>query len=232
VNLRKGQVLASLRGITKEYTQGENSTMVLKGIDLDIQAGDFVSIMGSSGAGKSTLLHILGLLDHPSTGVYSLGDQNTADLDDNELSRLRGQAIGFVFQSFFLLSDLTALENILLPSTYSMKPATELRERALYLLDMVGLAEKARYTPARLSGGQQQRIAIARALLNAPYFLLADEPTGQLDAATSESIMELFRLLHRNDSTIIVVTHDPLIASAAKRQIHLHDGRVERDEYA
>ncbi len=227
-----GTPVAQLSGIMREYLQGTESIAVLKGISLTFYAGDFAAIVGSSGAGKSTLLHIIGLLDRPTGGRYLLGGNDTGTLDDDALSVLRGDGIGFVFQNFYLLPHATALENVLLPGTYSLKPKKELHERARHLLERVGLADRMDHTPARLSGGQQQRVAIARALLNEPFFILADEPTGQLDSGTSAAILELLASLNEAGTTIVIVTHDPVTAKAAKRAIQLHDGRVVDDARA
>ncbi|MEL7641143.1 MAG: ABC transporter ATP-binding protein [Solidesulfovibrio sp.] len=213
--------------ITRTYVMGEASHTVLAGVSLTIEAGEFVAVMGPSGSGKSTLLHILGLLDRPSAGSYRLGGRDTGILSDDDLSRLRNQAIGFVFQSFYLVPYATALDNVLLPGLYSDTPGGLLRRRGEELLARVGLAPQAGHKPSQLSGGQQQRVALARALVNDPDLILADEPTGQLDSTTSAEIMELLATINRDaGKTVIVVTHDTATAAYARRQILVHDGRV------
>ncbi|MHC1790152.1 ABC transporter ATP-binding protein [Solidesulfovibrio sp.] len=200
---------------------------VLADLSLTIAAGEFAAIMGPSGSGKSTLLHILGLLDRPTSGSYRFAGRETATLSDDDLSGLRNQAIGFVFQSFYLVPYATALDNVLLPGLYSNTPKGALTRRAMELLDKVGLAAQAGHKPSQLSGGQQQRVALARALVNDPDLILADEPTGQLDSTTSAEIMELLAVINRDaGKTVIVVTHDDATAAYARRQILVHDGRV------
>lgn len=218
--------LIRLEGITKSYSQGDMQTQVLRGVSLAIEAGEFVALQGPSGSGKSTLLHILGLLDRPSSGHYFLRGQDVAQLPDDTLSGLRNQAIGFVFQSFYLIPYATALDNVMLPGLYSSKPQAELRERAEHLLAQVGLSDRMRHKPSQLSGGQQQRVALARSMLNDPDLILADEPTGQLDSKTSYEIMNLFAQVNGLGKTIIVVTHDEETASYAKRRILVLDGSI------
>ncbi len=199
---------------------------VLADITLSIARGEFVALQGTSGSGKSTLLHLLGLLDRPTSGTYRLLGRDVAGLDDDELSHLRNSALGFVFQSFYLVPYATALENVLLPGMYSGAPQAELRARAVALLDRVGLADRMHFKPANLSGGQQQRVAMARALLNDPQLILADEPTGQLDSATSQEIMGLFAQVNQGGTSIVLVTHDEAVAARAGRVIRLADGRL------
>jgi putative ABC transport system ATP-binding protein len=218
--------LIRLEGVTKSYFQGDVQTQVLRGVTLGINAGEFVALQGPSGSGKSTLLHILGLLDRPTEGHYFLRGQDVAQLSDDALSGLRNQAIGFVFQSFYLIPYATALDNVLLPGLYSSKPQAELRERAEHLLSQVGLSDRMRHKPSQLSGGQQQRVALARSMLNDPDLILADEPTGQLDSNTSSEIMGLFAQVNTQGKTIIVVTHDEETASYAKRRILVLDGQI------
>ena len=205
---------------------------VLSDITLTIGQGEFVALQGTSGSGKSTLLHLLGLLDRPTAGTYRLLGRDVSGLSDDELSHLRNTALGFVFQSFYLVPYATALENVLLPGMYSGRPPAELREQALALLSRVGLADRVHFRPANLSGGQQQRVAMARALLNAPRLILADEPTGQLDSATSQEIMRLFAEVNAEGRTIVLVTHDEAVAARAGRIIRLADGRITADSRA
>ncbi len=218
--------LIRLRGINKRYQQGELAVEVLKGIDLDIAAGEFVALLGPSGSGKSTLMHILGLLDRPSGGSYHLAGEDVAGHDDDRLSELRNRAIGFIFQTFYLVPYLSARENVVLPGLYGPESGRHLRQRAEELLVQVGLSERLDFRPSQLSGGQQQRVAIARALLCSPQVLLADEPTGQLDSTTSAEIMELLAGIHRRGHTVILVTHDSATAAFAQRRIVLNDGCI------
>jgi putative ABC transport system ATP-binding protein len=226
-----------LSGITKSYShlaEKKNSDdvpdiEVLKGITLDIGQGEFIALQGTSGSGKSTLLHIIGLLDRPTAGVYEVLGQDTSILDDDRQSDLRNQSLGFIFQSFYLIPYATALENVILPGLYSGKPRSELQARAEYLLEQVGLSDRLDFKPSRLSGGQQQRVAMARALLNEPDIILADEPTGQLDSSTSSEIIKLFHVVHEMGRTIVLVTHDEEVANAADRIIKLHDGLIAED---
>lgn len=226
-----------LEGITKTFFHGaekkngtdEPGIEVLKGITLDIAQGEFIALQGTSGSGKSTLLHLIGLLDRPTAGIYELLGQNTKGLDDDRQSDFRNLSLGFVFQSFYLIPYATALENVILPGLYSGKPHAELQARAKFLLEQVGLADRMDFQPSRLSGGQQQRVAMARAMLNEPQIILADEPTGQLDSATSEEIIKLFHNVHDSGRTIVLVTHDEEVAKEADRIIKLHDGKIVED---
>ncbi|MDP3426440.1 MAG: ABC transporter ATP-binding protein [Humidesulfovibrio sp.] len=220
----------SAKGATEGAIEGAiDGVEVLSNITLNIKRGEFVALQGTSGSGKSTLLHLLGLLDRPTSGTYRLLGRDVSGLDDDELSRLRNTALGFVFQSFYLVPYATALENVLLPGMYSGLPQAELRQRALSLLDRVGLADRLHFKPANLSGGQQQRVAMARALLNDPQLILADEPTGQLDSATSQEIMRLFTQVNEAGTSIVLVTHDEAVAAKAGRVIRLADGRITAD---
>jgi putative ABC transport system ATP-binding protein len=225
-----------LADITKTFLQHEGKQdgeqpgiQVLKSISLDVARGEFVSLQGTSGSGKSTLLHIIGLLDRPTSGVYQLLGQNAAALNDDQQSDLRNNALGFVFQSFYLIPYATALENVALPGLYSGKPRSEINERARSLLEQVGLADRMNFKPSRLSGGQQQRVAMARAMLNDPDIILADEPTGQLDSSTSGEIIKLFQTVHQSGTTIVLVTHDEDVAKQAGRIIRLNDGIIVED---
>jgi len=207
----------------------ESGIEVLKGISLDAAHGEFIALQGTSGSGKSTLLHIIGLLDRPTSGSYRLLGQDASSLDDDHQSDLRNLSLGFVFQSFHLVPYATALENVILPGLYSGRPRVELVARAEFLMEQVGLADRMNFRPSRLSGGQQQRVAMARAMLNEPSIILADEPTGQLDSATSGEIMKLFHSVHGAGTTIVLVTHDEDVAREAGRVVRLHDGRIVED---
>jgi putative ABC transport system ATP-binding protein len=221
-----GEAIIRLEQIDKTYLQGDLTVEVLKGIDLSVISGEFIALQGASGSGKSTLMHILGLLDRPSSGRYLFQGQDVAHLADDRLSELRNRQFGFIFQSFYLVPYVTALENVLLPGLYSATPTRQLRQRAQQLLEQVGLADRMHFRPSQLSGGQQQRVAMARALINNPPLLLADEPTGQLDSTTSAGIMELLREMHHQGRTVILVTHEAEVSAAAERIIVLHDGRI------
>ncbi|PLX83924.1 MAG: macrolide ABC transporter ATP-binding protein [Desulfuromonas sp.] len=222
-----GDPVIRLEGIRRTFRQAELDVEVLKGISLDIRPGEFIALQGTSGSGKSTLMHILGLLDRPSAGTYLLDGEDVAALPDEQLSDLRNRAIGFIFQTFYLIPYISALENVMLPGVYRGTPARRLRARAEELLGQVGLADRTDFKPGQLSGGQQQRVAMARALVNDPRLLLADEPTGQLDTATSTEIMNLFAQIHEAGRTVILVTHDQETAAYAGRRIHLNDGLVQ-----
>ncbi len=219
--------LIHLDGVTKVFYTDEVETHALSGVHLQIRKGEYVSIAGPSGCGKSTLLSILGLLDTPTDGSYILNGRSVADLDFAERSRIRNREIGFIFQAFNLIGDLTVYENVELPLTYrgDISPV-ERKERVLRALERVAMVHRTKHFPAQLSGGQQQRVAVARALVGDPLILLADEPTGNLDSANGEAVMELLRDLHRNGATICMVTHDERFSRHAERSVHLFDGSV------
>lgn len=220
----------SLKGIKKTYGKGENAFVVLKGVDLEIEKGDFIALMGPSGSGKSTLSNILGCLDEADSGVYDFCGVNVCDLSFGEKARLRRNYFGFIFQSFNLLSKTTALENVELPLIYKGLKKKERRELAMIALQKVGLEKWADHSSSELSGGQQQRVAIARALAISPVFLIADEPTGNLDTQRSIEIMEILQGLNQNEGiTILMVTHESDMASYASREIHFLDGKIQRE---
>ncbi|MCX7606221.1 MAG: ABC transporter ATP-binding protein [Bacteroidia bacterium] len=219
-----------LEGIKKFYPLGKEGVWALRGVSFEIQKGELVAIIGPSGSGKSTLMHILGCLDMPTEGSYRLAGQETTRLSDGELARLRNREIGFVFQTFHLLPRYTALENVALPLVYAGVPRRERMRRSQAMLEAVGLGDRLHHRPNELSGGQRQRVAIARALVNSPSLLLADEPTGNLDSATSEEIMRLFLSLHQKGHTVVIVTHEPDIAAYAERIITLRDGLIGEDK--
>ncbi|MCG8589679.1 MAG: ABC transporter ATP-binding protein [Proteobacteria bacterium] len=218
-----------LEGVHKHYTVGDVDVHALRGLDLQIEAGTFVSVMGPSGSGKTTLMEILGCLSRPTSGRLWIHGGDTRDLDPNGLARLRGEEIGFIFQSFNLLPRLTAIENVELPLSYRGVSRRERRVRARETLERVGLGHREHHLPSELSGGERQRVAIARALVNRPSLLLAAEPTGNLDTTTGGEILQLLRELHADRTTLVVVTHDPRIGEQAERQIHIRDGQIERD---
>jgi putative ABC transport system ATP-binding protein len=218
--------LIHLDGVTKVFVTDEVETHALAGIHLDIQKGEYLSIAGPSGCGKSTLLAILGLLDSPSGGTYILNSKPVQNLKLSERARIRNREIGFIFQAFNLIGDLTVYENVELPLTYRGMPSAERKKRVHEALERVGMSHRVKHYPSQLSGGQQQRVAVARALAGDPSILLADEPTGNLDSANGEAVMDLLRELHRGGATICMVTHDPRYARYADRNIHLFDGRV------
>lgn len=215
--------------LTRRFHVGDSWVHALDRVDLDVHEGEFVAVMGPSGSGKSTLMNILGCLDTPDDGEYRFLDKEVSALDDAELSRMRNERIGFVFQSFHLLPRMTALENVMVPLRYSDADVATMQSRGLQLLDRLGLGDRIEHRPNQLSGGQRQRVAIARSLINEPPLLLADEPTGNLDSRTSEEIMSLFRELNAGGQTILMVTHEEEIAASASRLIRMRDGKIEHD---
>jgi putative ABC transport system ATP-binding protein len=219
--------LIEIRGLTKFYRMGDSVVHALDGVDLTIEAGEFVAITGASGSGKSTMMHLIGCLDRPTAGTYFLNGRNVSDLSDRELADIRNRYVGFVFQTFNLINRTTALDNVGVPLFYARKGA--LRGPALRALERVGLEHRAHHRPNELSGGERQRVAIARAIVNDPVLLLADEPTGNLDSRTGEQIMQVFHALNAQGVTIILVTHEPDVASQARRIVHMKDGRIVSD---
>ncbi|MFM1900353.1 MAG: ABC transporter ATP-binding protein [Synechococcaceae bacterium WB9_4xC_028] len=222
--------VARLSDVSKLYGSGEATVRALDHLDLTVHQGDYLAVMGASGSGKSTAMNIIGCLDRPSSGSYSLNGVAVESLDDDALADLRNQELGFVFQQFHLLPHATALDNVMLPMIYAGVPATERRRRAAEALERVGLSDRMQNRPNQLSGGQQQRVAIARAIINQPALLLADEPTGALDSRTTDDVLNLFDDLHRQGITLVMVTHEDEVAARAETVAHFRDGRVERLE--
>ena len=218
--------VAELVDVDKIYGSGETAVHALDQLSLTVQRGEYVAVMGASGSGKSTAMNILGCLDRPSAGSYRLNGTPVETLDDDQLADLRNRELGFVFQQFHLLPQLTALENVMLPMVYAGVPAAERRQRAETALGRVGLSQRLHNKPNQLSGGQQQRVAIARAIINQPALLLADEPTGALDSRTTEEVLAIFDELHRSGMTVVMVTHEDDVAARAERVVHFRDGRV------
>ena len=224
------KIAASVTDVTKHYVLDGETVRALRGVSIQVPEGDYVAIMGASGSGKSTLLNLLGCLDRPTSGSLMLGDDDVSRLSDDQLSEIRASRIGFVFQSYNLIPQLTVLENIEVPLFYQGRLAGRDRRRCNELAEMVGLGDRLKHRPTQLSGGQQQRVAIARSLVNDPYFILADEPTGNLDSATTEEILELLDNLNEAGKTIIMVTHEPEVGNRANRIIRLKDGTILSDE--
>jgi len=222
--------IAAIENLFKTYRLGSREVSVLRGLNLSVQQGEYVAIMGPSGSGKSTLLNILGCLDRPTQGRYVLAGEDVSRLDDNQLSAIRGRRIGFVFQAYNLIAQLNVIENIEVPMYYGRVPAGRSAARARELAGMVGLGDRLTHRPFELSGGEQQRVAIARAMTNDPVMILADEPTGNLDSASGTEILRILDELHQRGRTLIIVTHDPKVAARTQRTIHLLDGRIEREE--
>jgi putative ABC transport system ATP-binding protein len=221
---------ARIGNLRKEYRLGGEAVHALRGVTFDVPEGDYISIMGPSGSGKSTLLNLLGCLDRPTSGSFLLGDDDVSRMTDDQLSETRARRIGFVFQSYNLLPALTVVENIEVPLVYSGRVTRGDRQRCVELARLVGLGERLEHRPAQLSGGQQQRVAIARSLVNDPRFMLADEPTGNLDSATTEEILNLLERLNRDGRTIILVTHEAEVAERTRRTIVLRDGQIQTDK--
>jgi putative ABC transport system ATP-binding protein len=224
--------LVEVRDLVREYPMGEERVAALRGVTFDVADGEYAAIVGPSGCGKSTLLNLLGVIDRPTSGTVTIGGERVDQLSDARATDFRLRRIGFVFQRFYLMQALTARENIELPLSEAGVKGAERRDRARALLDYVGLAKRESHRPSQLSGGEQQRVAIARALANAPRMLLADEPTGELDARTGAEMIALFARLNADGTTIIVVTHDEDLAAAARRVIHMRDGSIIGDEHA
>ena len=221
---------AVVRDVTREYAMDGEVVRALRGISLDVPEGDYLAVMGASGSGKSTLLNLLGCLDRPTAGKIFLGTDDVSQLSDDDLSAIRASRIGFIFQSYNLIPQLTVLENIEVPLYYQKRLTARDRASSRELADMVGLGDRLKHRPTQLSGGQQQRVAIARSLVNNPFFILADEPTGNLDSATSEEILDLLQKLNNDGKTIIIVTHEPEVGKRTKRIIRLRDGMIQSDK--
>jgi putative ABC transport system ATP-binding protein len=221
--------LVSAQALCRSYGSGRTAVNAVNGVDLEIARGEFVALMGPSGSGKSTLMNLLGLLDRPTSGAYTFDSRDVSRLGKAETAAIRNRRVGFVFQSFYLLARSTAAENVELPLIYAGFPNRERRRRTVAALEAVGLAHRASHSPAQLSGGEQQRVSIARALVNDPALILADEPTGALDSRTGRSVLAIFQTLHRSGRTLILVTHDPEVARHARRIITLRDGRIAGD---
>jgi len=231
MNKQKNEILIQVEDLHKVFVTEEVETHALSSVHLKIQKGEYIAIAGPSGCGKSTLLSILGLLDSPTQGNYKLNGDHVAELSASQRARIRNREVGFIFQSFNLIGDLTVYENVELPLTYQKMPKAKRKARVHAALDKVSMAHRMKHYPAQLSGGQQQRVAVARAIVTEPFILLADEPTGNLDSANGDIVMEMLAELHRAGSTICMVTHDPRYAAQAQRTIHLFDGRIVEDEY-
>ena len=223
--------IVAIENLSKAYQLGSLEVYALRDLDLSIEQGEYVAIMGPSGSGKSTLLNVLGCLDRPTSGTYQIGGEDVSKLDDDELSKIRGSRIGFVFQSYNLIAQLNVVENIEVPMFYKGFSEHDSAERAKELAGIVGLGDRIKHRPPELSGGQQQRVAIARALANKPLIILADEPTGNLDTESGAEIMNILGDLNKQGTTLIIVTHDAHVAERTERAIHLLDGRIERQEY-
>ncbi len=223
------QQIISIRDLTKTYIMGIHKVHALRGVNLDIQKNEYVALMGPSGSGKSTLMNLIGCLDSPTSGTYILNGIDVSSMTDSELAEVRNKEIGFVFQSFNLLPKLSALDNVALPLVYAGMKRAVRKDKAMHVLNMVGLGDRVQHRPNELSGGQKQRVAIARALINDPAIILADEPTGNLDTKTSLEIMEIFDKIHHSGNTVILVTHEPDIALHAHRIVKLLDGQVDSD---
>jgi putative ABC transport system ATP-binding protein len=226
----RGALVIDIQGVTKLYHMGEEIVHALRGVALQVHRNEYLAIMGPSGSGKSTLMNMLGCLDTPTSGHYQFNGKDVSNMSDDELASIRNREIGFVFQTFNLLPRSTSLHNVELPLIYAGLPSYERRERAKQALEHVGLADRMQHKPNELSGGQRQRVAVARALVNHPSIILADEPTGNLDSKTGEEIMQLFDTLYEQGNTIIVVTHEEDIARHARRTVRLHDGLIASDQ--
>ena len=221
-----GDPVAQLEGVDKVYGSGQMAVKALDGVDLTVNRGDYLAVMGASGSGKSTAMNILGCLDRPSSGSYRLNNTPVEELSDDQLADLRNRDLGFVFQQFHLLPQLSALDNVIMPMIYAGVPAAERRQRAQAALERVGLGQRLNNKPNQLSGGQQQRVAIARAIINQPALLLADEPTGALDSQTTAEVLDIFDALHRGGMTVVMVTHEDDVAARAEKIVYFRDGRI------
>lgn len=219
-----------MENVVKTYSMGEQEVRALRGISFSVQQGEFLSIMGPSGSGKSTCMNMIGCLDRPTSGIVKIGGKETAKMSEKELAVLRNKTIGFVFQQYHLLPQMTVLENVMVPLRYQGIEKRERKEMALAALESVGLSDRVSHLPSELSGGQKQRVAIARATVTRPNIILADEPTGALDSATGKAVMELFEKINSGGTTIVIVTHDPRIGAATKRCIRILDGQIQEDK--
>ncbi len=228
-NNERGRALIDITGITKVYRMGSTEVHALAGVDLQVEHNEYIAIMGPSGSGKSTLMNVIGCLDTPTDGDFFLNSKNVSHMSDDELAQIRNSEIGFVFQTFNLLPRVTCLQNVELPLIYAGVRKSDRKALAMQALESVGLGDRVTHKPSELSGGQRQRVAVARALVNSPSILLADEPTGNLDSRTSEEIMELFEELHERGNTILIVTHEEEVAQHTRRIVRLRDGKVETD---
>jgi putative ABC transport system ATP-binding protein len=223
--------LIALDEVYKTYSMGETDVHALEGVSFSIEKGEFLSIMGPSGSGKSTCMNMIGCLDRPTAGEICINGTSTSQMDEAELAILRNKTIGFVFQQYHLIANMSVLENVMLPLRYLGLPLHERKDRAREVLDRIGLGDRVKHRPHELSGGQKQRVAIARATVTQPAIILADEPTGALDSETGQSVIDLFNTIHDNGTTIIIVTHDPDIGNVARRRIHIRDGKITGDEF-
>lgn len=229
--MTQSNIILTISGLSKEYRSGSDIVHALRTFDLQVKRGEFIALMGPSGSGKSTLLSLIAGLDRPTTGVVALGSARVTEMSETELAVLRSAKVGFIFQSFNLISSMTALENVELPARFSPRPNKNVRQRAIHLLETVGLGDRVHHLPSELSGGQQQRVAVARALINSPELIIGDEPTGNLDSETGQVVLELIHSVRSTENcAVIIATHDPSVAARADRVIVLRDGSILKEE--